>query len=82
MSELFARRLSGKPIVGIDGTDYGTLATITMDPESGSLRDLVVVSDSGPSSVITSLSDDDGRLRIPVSNIETVNDRIVVRSDG
>jgi len=36
MSELFARRLSGKPIVGIDGTDYGTLATITMDPESGS----------------------------------------------
>jgi len=53
-----------------------------MDPESGSLRDLVVDSDSGPSSVITSLSDDDGRLRIPVSNIETVNDRIVVRSDG
>ncbi|MFC6765854.1 PRC-barrel domain-containing protein [Natrinema soli] len=81
MSELFARSLSGKPIVGIDGTDYGTLYTITMDPESGSLRDLVVDAGRRPSSVITSRSDDDGRLRIPVSNIESVNDQIVVRSD-
>jgi len=82
MSELFARRLSGKPIVGIGGTDYGRSLPSRWILNPAPSLDLVVGSDSGPSSVITSLSDDDGRLRIPVSNIETVNDRIVVRSDS
>lgn len=79
MSEILARRLTEKPIVGIDGTDFGTLATVTMDPESGVLRDLVVDRPSRAASGTTDRSED-GRLRIPVSRIETVNDRIVVRT--
>ncbi|SER09181.1 PRC-barrel domain-containing protein [Natrinema salaciae] len=79
MNELLARNLSGKPIVGIDGTDFGTLSTVTMDPESGALRDLVVDRPSRLSSTAPGRPDDDGRLRIPVSHIETVNDQIVVR---
>lgn len=80
MSEIFARSLSGKAIVGIDGTDYGTLYTITVDPKSGTLRDLVVDSGKRSSSPITSQPDDDGKLHIPVSRIETVKDQIVVHT--
>ncbi|QLG48730.1 PRC-barrel domain-containing protein [Natrinema halophilum] len=80
MSDILARNLGGKHIVGIDGTDFGTLHTITMDPKSGTLRDLVVDSHSQPSSAPSIRSDADDRLRIPVSRIETVNDQIVVRS--
>ncbi|WP_254524962.1 PRC-barrel domain-containing protein [Natrinema caseinilyticum] len=79
MREILARNLGGKPIVGIDGTDFGILATITMDPKSGALRDLVV--ETGRPSAVSVRSDGDNRLRIPVSNVETVNDQIVVRTD-
>ncbi|WP_254531447.1 PRC-barrel domain-containing protein [Natrinema gelatinilyticum] len=79
MNEMLARNLGGKPIVGIDGTDFGTLYTITMDPKSGALCDLVVDTHSRSLSAAIR-SDDDGRLRIPVSRVETVNDQIVIRS--
>lgn len=80
MDELLTRDLGGKPIVGIDGTDFGTLYTITMDPESGALCDLVVNSRGRSPSAAALRADDDGRLRIPVGRIETVNDQIVVRT--
>lgn len=81
MNEILAQSLGGKPIVGIDGTDFGTLHTITMDPVSGALKDLVIDSRSRVSSAPSIRPDGDNRLRIPVSRIETVNDQIVVRSD-
>ncbi|ELY95530.1 MULTISPECIES: PRC-barrel domain-containing protein [Natrialba] len=80
MDELFAQDLGGKTIVGTDGTAFGTLHTITIEPKSGALRDLVVdPGDHSPSS-ITPRTDDD-RLRIPVSRIKRVSDQIVVRPD-
>lgn len=79
MEELLARDLDGKPVVGIDGTDFGTLDTITMDAESGALCDLVVDARSRSASTATVRPDDDGRSRIPVSRIESVNKQIVVR---
>ena len=78
MSEILARDLSGKRIVGTNGTVVGRLHTVTMDPESGALRDLVVESDAQSAATATERSDDE-RLRIPVDRVETVKDQIVVR---
>ncbi|QCS41580.1 PRC-barrel domain-containing protein [Natrinema versiforme] len=80
MSDILARNLDGKPVVGIDGTDFGTLYTITMDLESGALRDLVVDARGRASTGDTARADGDDRLQIPVSRVETVNDRIVIQS--
>ena len=80
MSELLARDLSGKRIVGTDGKIFGRLHTVTMDPESGALLDLVVEPGDGSAPTASGRSDDD-RLWIPVDRIETVKDQIVVRSD-
>ncbi|WP_247002293.1 PRC-barrel domain-containing protein [Halosolutus gelatinilyticus] len=78
MSEILARDLVGKFVVGNDGTIIGRLHNVTVIPKSGALRDLVVEPD-GQSSA-TGRSDGD-RLRIPVDRIETVADQIIVRND-
>ncbi|ELY68123.1 PRC-barrel domain-containing protein [Natrinema versiforme] len=80
MSEILARTLGGKPVVGIDGTDFGTLSTVTMDPDSGALRDLVVDARGQTSAADVPRGGDDGRLQIPVSRVEAVNDQIVVQA--
>ena len=79
MSEILAGDLCGKRIVGTDGTTFGRLHPVTVDPESGALHDLVVES-GDPSAATASGRSDDDRLRIPVDRIETVKDQIVVRS--
>ena len=78
MSEIFAGDLGGKRIVGTDGTVFGRLHTVTVDPESGALYDLVV-EPRDRSAAAAGRSDDDDRLLIPVDRIETVKDQIVVR---
>ncbi|WP_339102581.1 PRC-barrel domain-containing protein [Haloterrigena salinisoli] len=80
MSEMLARNLSGKRIVGTDGKIFGRLHTVTMDPESGALLDLVVEPGDGSPATAAGRSDDDDRLWIPVDRIETVKDQIIVRS--
>lgn len=79
MSEILARTLGGKPVVGIDGTDFGTLSTITMDLESGALCDLIVDARGQTSAADAARGDDDSQLQIPVSRVETINDQIVVQ---
>lgn len=78
MSEILARNLSGKRIVGTDGKIFGRLHTVTMDPESGALLDLVVEPGDGSPATAAGRSDDD-RLSISVDRIETVKDQIIVR---
>ncbi|WP_049989086.1 PRC-barrel domain-containing protein [Natrinema salifodinae] len=79
MSELLTQSLVGKSIVGTDGTVFGTLYNITMDVESGALQSLVVDPGSRFSTSSSVRTDDDGRLRIPVNRVTTVNDQIIVR---
>lgn len=77
MSEILARDLQGKSIVGTDGTTFGTLYNVTMTPESGVLCDLVV----DPHRSTAPADTDDGRLRIPIGRVKTVNDQIVIDTD-
>lgn len=80
MAEILSRSLVGKSIVGIDGTTFGTLYNITMDHESGCLHELIV-EPQHPSSGTTIRTDEDDRLRIPISQVKTVSDQIVIQYD-
>ncbi|MFC7232601.1 PRC-barrel domain-containing protein [Saliphagus sp. GCM10025308] len=79
MSEILAENLSGKSVMGSDGTELGLLYNITMDINSGKLHDLVV----DPDEQLLPF----GRLRpkrrrrflIPVSRVQAVKDYIVVQ---
>lgn len=80
MNEILGRDLQQKSIVGTNGTSFGTLYNVTMKPKSGELCNLVVDPHDQSSSMVTDETDDD-RLRIPVSQIKTVNDQIIIDTD-
>lgn len=77
MDGILARNLRGKSIVGTDGTTVGTLYNITVNCDSGALCELVIAPHS-ESMTQGAATTDDGRLLIPVSQVITVNDQIVV----
>ncbi|GAB7021261.1 PRC-barrel domain-containing protein [Halostagnicola sp. A-GB9-2] len=80
MDEILAKNLIDKSIVGIDGTDFGTLYNITMGLESAKLGDLVIDPNEGLSTQSVDFeTDENGRLRIPINQISTLNDQIVIR---
>ncbi|SFS90954.1 PRC-barrel domain-containing protein [Halostagnicola kamekurae] len=79
MGEILARNLIDKSIVGTDGTDFGTLANVTMGLESAALRNLIV--DPNENLSLQSVDferNEEGRLLIPIDRISTLNDQIVV----
>ncbi|WP_290812478.1 PRC-barrel domain-containing protein [Halovivax sp.] len=79
MSEILAENLSGKSVMGSDGTELGLLYNITMDLSSGQLYDLVVEPDEElPTRSVDLERDDAGRFRVPVSRVKAVKDYIVV----
>ncbi len=80
MSEILAENLSGKSVMGSDGTELGMLYNITMDLKSGKLHDLVVDPDEELSTRSVDLQRNDaGRFLIPVSRVQAVKDYIVVQ---
>ncbi|MFC3959786.1 PRC-barrel domain-containing protein [Halovivax cerinus] len=79
MSDILAENLSGKSVMGADGTELGLLYNITMDISSGELHDLIVEPDEElPGRVVDFDRNEDGRFRIPVSRVQAVKDYIVV----
>ena len=79
MADILAENLSGKSVMGTDGTELGMLYNITMDLKTGSLRDLLVMPNEEYNATASTFeSDEDGRLRVPVSNVRAVKDYIVV----
>lgn len=79
MSQILAENLSGKSVMGSDGTELGMLYNITMDLSSGSLYDLIVEPDEElPSRAATFERNEAGRFTIPVSRVQAVKDYIVV----
>ena len=79
MADILAENLSGKAVMGSDGTELGDLYNITMDLKSGELRHLLVSPhDQLPVARVTFDVDDSGRLQVPVGNVQAVKDYIVV----
>ena len=79
MAEILAENLSGKAVMGSDGSELGMLYNISVDLRSGRLIDLLVTPDEerdGPEPDFE--LDDDGRYKVPVSNVQAVKDYIIV----
>ncbi|WP_204959930.1 PRC-barrel domain-containing protein [Salinigranum salinum] len=73
---VLAENLSGKAVMGSDGTELGTLYNITMDLKTGELDDLLVDPNFEVSSDYE--LDDESLLHVPVGNVQAVKDYIVI----
>ena len=77
MAEILAENLSGKAVTGSDGAELGMLYNITMDIDSGRLRNLII----DPNEHIDSSdfdTDEQGRLLVPVGRVQAVKDHMIV----
>ena len=80
MGEILAENLSGKSVMGSDGTELGMLYNITMDVNSGKLHDLVIDPDDElPTHAADLKTNDAGRFLVPVNSVQAVKDYIVVQ---
>ena len=80
MAEILAENLSGKAVMGSDGTELGMLYNITMDLKTGELADLIIEPDEQLETESVELSsDDEGRFQVPVNRVQAVKDYIVVQ---
>lgn len=80
MTDILTRELLGKTVVRADGTTIGPLCDVTVDSESGTLRELVVDQPRQLESMVTD-EVDDNRLRIPVSLVKTIDETVVITID-
>ncbi|WP_121820562.1 PRC-barrel domain-containing protein [Halostella salina] len=80
MSDVLAENLSGKAVMGSDGTELGMLYNITMDLRTGELDDILVdPTEETPTRSVDFDTDSGGRYRVPVSRVQAVKDYIVVQ---
>ena len=80
MGDILAENLSGKAVMGSDGSVLGMLYNITMNIKTGQLRELIVTPDESISTDKTDFDlDEGGRLLVPVSRVQAVKDHIVVK---
>ena len=80
MPDILAENLSGKSVMGSDGTELGMLYNITVDLKTGELKDLVVTPDGKAEAGEIGLeADDEGRYRVPIRQVQAVKDYIVVK---
>lgn len=80
MAEILAENLSGKAVMGSDGTELGMLYNITMDLKTGELADLIIEPDEQLETESVELSSDEqGRFQVPVNRVQAVKDYIVVQ---
>ncbi|MFC7019285.1 MULTISPECIES: PRC-barrel domain-containing protein [Haloarcula] len=77
MAEILAENLSGKDVMGADGSELGSLYNITMDLSSGALKNLVIE----PSETLRNTDfeySDQGRLVVPVERVRAVKDHMII----
>ncbi|MFB6143114.1 MAG: PRC-barrel domain-containing protein [Halorientalis sp.] len=79
MAEILAENLSGKAVMGSDGTELGMLYNITMDANSGRLENLVVDPDETLRDT-EFVTDERGRLLVPVTRVQAVKDHMIVEN--
>jgi sporulation protein YlmC with PRC-barrel domain len=78
MAEILAENLSGKAVTGSDGAELGMLYNITMDLESGQLRNLII----DPNEHIDTDDfdvDESGHLLVPVNRVQAVKDHMIIQ---
>jgi len=78
MADMLAESLSGKAVMGTDGTELGELYNVTMDLETGRLQNLLVEPLEEGSVQLDFPSDENGRFQIPVARVKAVKDYIVI----
>ena len=78
MPDILAENLSGKAVMGTDGTELGMLYNITMDLQTGRLRDLVIDPEQETTFDAEFEVDEEGHYHIPVHTVQAVKDYIVV----
>ena len=78
MAEILAENLSGKSVMGSDGSELGLLYNITMDVASGGLQHLLVAPDEESPADVDFEQDEGGRYMVPVSDVQAVKDYIIV----
>ncbi|RDI72180.1 PRC-barrel domain-containing protein [Halopelagius longus] len=80
MADILAENLSGKAVMGSDGTELGQLYNITMDLKTGALHDLLVTpNEEVRPGQFAFEQNDQGRFRVPVSRVQAVKDYIVIQ---
>jgi sporulation protein YlmC with PRC-barrel domain len=79
MAEILAENLSGKAVMGTDGTELGMLYNITMDANSGRLENLVVEPE-GITRDTEFSRDEGGRMLVPVERVQAVKDHMIVQT--
>ncbi|MGB9964743.1 PRC-barrel domain-containing protein [Halobacterium sp. CBA1126] len=79
MADILAENLSGKAVMGSDGTELGMLYNITMDLKSGKLEDLLVEPLEDSNVTVDFPTDEEGHYRVPVGRVQAVKDYIVVQ---
>ncbi len=78
MPDVLARNLIDKAVIGSDGTELGTLSTVTMNKETGELGDLIITPRNETTEQVDLERDDDGRYAVPIGSVQAVKDHIVV----
>jgi sporulation protein YlmC with PRC-barrel domain len=73
---VLAENLSGKTVMGSEGTELGTLYNITMDLKTGELNDLLIEPNLEVSSDYE--TDEENLLHVPVGNVRAVKDYILI----
>ncbi len=79
MADILAENLSGKAVMGSDGTELGMLYNITMDLKSGELDEMIIEPDEETALHGGLETDAMGRYRVPVEAVQAVKDYIVVQ---
>ncbi|ERH04073.1 MAG: hypothetical protein J07HR59_01200 [Halorubrum sp. J07HR59] len=79
MVDILAENLSGKAVMGSNGTELGDLYNISMDLKSGSLSHLLVTPhEQIDADRVGYDRDDAGHFQVPVRTVQAVKDYIVV----
>ena len=77
MPDVLARNLIDKAVIGSDGTELGTLSTVTMNIETGELANLIITP-RGETMDQVEIERDEGRYAVPIRSVQAVKDHIVV----
>jgi len=78
MADILAENLSEKAVIGDGGTELGMLYNITMDIDSGRLRNLLVSPNDSSRGNLQFETDDQGRHLVPVDRINDVDEHIII----
>ncbi|MFC7073437.1 PRC-barrel domain-containing protein [Halovenus rubra] len=77
MAEILAENLSGKAVMGSDGAEIGMLYNVTMDMDTGNLKNLVITPDEGADPTEFE-KDEQGRALVPVRRVQAVKDHMII----